>query len=346
MKTRFFLGANSAGGFRSLYRDFVDPISDRLNIIKSGPGSGKSTFMKIIADRAEKAGLDVELIQCSGDPDSLDGVYLPQLTTAYVDGTSPHVIEPTYSGSGDNYIDLSKFYDRTGIRSVHSEIVELTDAYKSEYAKAYKLIAAYSNIKSALMPFEKDYVDKGLKRITGITDRELKTPETKLGRTKKRYLDAISCKGKITMYDTVVELCDRVFLLDGTCEISGPALNKLYNRGRELGLNMVLCLSPVDDSIMHILIPELSVAFVTDHTDIPFPHPVFRRVRLDSIPDAGFVKAAKEAKHAADPLINLAVQRLKRAKELHDELEKRYNPYVDFDAVRSLAEAEADILIK
>ena len=67
---RWFLGANSAEGFRSLYEDFCRSEGDFLRIIKGGPGCGKSSFMRHIGEAAEKKGLEVEYILCSGDPDS------------------------------------------------------------------------------------------------------------------------------------------------------------------------------------------------------------------------------------------------------------------------------------
>jgi len=94
-KTCFFLGANSGDGFHSLYDSFVDCAEgDFLWVIKGGPGCGKSSFMRHIARAAENAGCEVEYILCSGDPDSLDGIYLRDLRTAYVDGTAPHVTAP------------------------------------------------------------------------------------------------------------------------------------------------------------------------------------------------------------------------------------------------------------
>ena len=77
--TTFFLGANSAQGFYSLYSDFASRPGDMLHIIKAGPGTGKSTFMRKIGQAAEERGYEVEYIICSGDPDSLDGVYIPAL---------------------------------------------------------------------------------------------------------------------------------------------------------------------------------------------------------------------------------------------------------------------------
>ena len=88
---RYFLGANTAKGFFSVYEDFCKPDSGNfLYVIKGGPGCGKSSFMKAIGRAAEDAGLDVEYVLCSGDPDSLDAVVFPALNTAIVDGTAPH----------------------------------------------------------------------------------------------------------------------------------------------------------------------------------------------------------------------------------------------------------------
>ena len=93
MVTNFFLGANSSAGFRSLYEDFTAPEGNfDILVLKGGPGAGKSSFMKYLGSRAEEAGEDVEYIWCSGDPDSLDGVVLPELRCAVADGTAPHVL--------------------------------------------------------------------------------------------------------------------------------------------------------------------------------------------------------------------------------------------------------------
>ena len=78
MTSTYFLGANSAQGFYSLYGGFP-PRSGFLHIIKGGPGTGKSGFMRAIGSEAERRGMDVEYVLCSGDPDSLDGVYIPAL---------------------------------------------------------------------------------------------------------------------------------------------------------------------------------------------------------------------------------------------------------------------------
>ena len=88
---QYFLGANSPTGFYSLYDQLLPPEEARaIYIRQGGPGCGKSTLMRQVGARAEAAGHTPEYIICSGDPDSLDAVLLPDLGVALVDGTAPH----------------------------------------------------------------------------------------------------------------------------------------------------------------------------------------------------------------------------------------------------------------
>ena len=93
--TNFFAGANSGDGFRNLFSQITD-LEDTydLMVLKGGPGVGKNTFMREIGRTMEAAGTPVEYLWCSGDPESLDGVVLPEIRCAVVDGTAPHGTAP------------------------------------------------------------------------------------------------------------------------------------------------------------------------------------------------------------------------------------------------------------
>src|SRR5699024_5830701 len=148
--TRWFLGANSAEGFRSLYEDFCRGEGDFLRIIKGGPGCGKSSFMRHIGEAAEKKGLEVEYILCSGDPDSLDGVYIPALRLGYADGTAPHILDPACFGAGGDYLNLGAFCDTARSRGEAARLEGLTAAYRAHYARAYSLLAAAGRASTGL----------------------------------------------------------------------------------------------------------------------------------------------------------------------------------------------------
>ena len=113
--THFFAGANSGDGFQNLFSEIVDLEGTYdLMVLKGGPGVGKNTFMREIGRTMEDAGTPVEYLWCSGDPDSLDGVVLPELRCAVVDGTSPHGTAPlghhTKKGSICKALRRRKYY--------------------------------------------------------------------------------------------------------------------------------------------------------------------------------------------------------------------------------------------
>ncbi len=99
---RFFGGATFKGPV-----DYVQNLTSDMKLryfIKGRPGSGKSTMLKKILRKAEELGVDVEVYHCGLDPDSLDMLLFPELSTCIFDSTAPHEYEP--SRSGDSIIDL------------------------------------------------------------------------------------------------------------------------------------------------------------------------------------------------------------------------------------------------
>ena len=74
---KYFIGANTSRGFIN-YGDEIFEDLRKLYVIKGGPGTGKSTFMKRFASKAEEKGYNVEYYYCSSDPSSLDGVVVTE----------------------------------------------------------------------------------------------------------------------------------------------------------------------------------------------------------------------------------------------------------------------------
>ena len=72
MPVRFFLGANTPAGFVGYLDDLYDCRDGwRAYLIKSGPGSGKSTLIRTVMQHMVRLGYDAEAILCSSDPQSL-----------------------------------------------------------------------------------------------------------------------------------------------------------------------------------------------------------------------------------------------------------------------------------
>ena len=135
----FFGAANGYSGFRSNFdRIFRGGNIKKLFIIKGGPGTGKSTLMRMIAERYHSK-FDTTVILCSSDPKSLDGVLIHGngKTVAIVDGTAPHILEAQYPGVLEDIINLGDAFDSMYLASRRDEIFEATNDKTMCFKHAY-----------------------------------------------------------------------------------------------------------------------------------------------------------------------------------------------------------------
>lgn len=339
---RWFLGANSGKGFASLYEGFCRGDGDFLRVIKGGPGCGKSTFMRSIGEAAERCGMEVEYILCSGDPASLDGVYLPALGLGYCDGTAPHIMDPECFGASGDYLDLGGFCDTMRLRERALELERLTLSYRRRYARAYSLLRAAANASPAASGAYLSEADRAAaaKRALAMAGRELPRAKksTPRGHVAKRFLGGASCMGRVFLTGTLPLLCPRLYRLENQLGLGSVFIEAMAEQALARGLDVTLCPSWLEPERFEALaIPELGLGFVADSGD-GAALPVCRRcLHLDSLPDAASDRSARKKYRAearlASELTGLAVNSLAQAKRLHDELEAVYLPYVDFNAL-------------
>ncbi len=349
--TRYFLGANSAQGFYSLYDCFAKPEDGVfLYVIKGGPGCGKSSFMKRIGARADCAGLDVEYIHCSGDPASLDAVLIPELGVAYADGTAPHVLDPPFPAAGGAYFDLGSFYDTAALRPKLESIISLNQRYKAMYAESYTLLSAAGSvtIRPSSGLITEEAVLAARRRARSLMGRELGRGSGS-GRAVRRFISAISCEGGVFLDSTVSELCPRVCELDNELGIAQDYLDECLACALARGCNVIVCpdcLTP--EKTQALLIPEAGLALLCVNRRCRWQGEVYRHVRLDALADAEALRRARPSMRTAEKLRSAltaeAEKKLAGAKTLHDELEGVYNPHVDFDGVYALVEKHAEAL--
>jgi len=309
---------------------------------------GKNTFMREIGRAMEQAGTAVEYLWCSGDPDSLDGVVLPELRCAVADGTSPHVIEPRYPAAVDRYVDLGRFYDLTAAKSAAAEAKTYTRAYQAAYASAYRCLKAARQVELDAVTAVRGGFDaqRAERRIRGIIQRELRRRGAERGKTIRRFLGSITHKGNVWRFDSVDSLCKRVYEFADSWELAGAAMTQLHRAAVEKGWDVIACMAPEEpDRIEHLLIPGLELAFVTSRPGMEYGKCPYRRVRMDAMADAGGKGKLRFQSRMASLLREEGIESLKEAKAQHDRLEAVYNPYVDFDGVRALAALEAGRLL-
>lgn len=351
----YFLGANSPRGFYSLYDQLIHvEDASAVYILKGGPGCGKSTLMRRVAAQAEAAGLVVESVLCSGDPDSLDAVVIPLLGAALVDGTAPHVVEPKYPGAVEHYVNLGDCYDAAALSPLRHEIKNCMTGYKDCYKRTYRCLEAAAQIMADVQAtlYTPALEEKMQKRAAGILSREV--PRQKgahPGRVTQRFLSAVTHKGPITLFQTAQAQCQRIYLLADSYGLAHHMLTHLLAGITAAGYDVVACPSPMaPDRLEHLLVPQLSLAFLSAQPSHPFPARPYRRIRLDAMVDAQLLRRSRPrlrfSRKVIDALVEEAVASLAQSKAMHDELEAIYNPHVDFDRVNQIAQSIAASLLR
>ena len=345
-RVQYFLGANAPNGFYSLYSELIPPEDARaVYILKGGPGCGKSTLMRRVGEAMEQAGLETEYILCSGDPDSLDGLVLPQLGAALVDGTAPHALEPKLPGAVDHYVNLEDCYDRAALFPLRGPLRECMTGYRECYQRAYRCLGASAELADDLRAVLVTQVltERLAKRARGILSREIPRQKgSRPGRVKQRFLGAITHRGKLCLFDSALAQCDRVYELADRYGLAHELLVPLLTGITAEGFDVVACPDPMaPDRLAHLLVPQLRLAFLTSTPALPFPGEPYRRIRLDGTVDPALLRDNRSrfrfTQKVSHALVGEAIASLSQAKAMHDDLEQLYNPHVDFGRVEQVS---------
>ncbi len=141
-KEVFFAGANTKNGFYGLYSElFGGRDITRRYLIKGGPGSGKSTLMRRVAQACESEGHEVCRYACSSDSSSLDAVLIDS-KIVLLDATAPHSLECALPGCVDRIVELGAFWDADGLEGEKERISDLCQKKNEYYSAAYRFLSA------------------------------------------------------------------------------------------------------------------------------------------------------------------------------------------------------------
>lgn len=319
---RYFLGNNTAYGFWSNYES---ELKDKKKVIllKGGPGTGKSSILKRIAETAKQKGYDYELWYCSGDPQSLDGVYIKELGIAVVDATSPHAIGADLPIIKDVIYDLATSLSKTKLDKYGDEIRELIKIKKQCYNRAYQ------HLKSALCHFdaqlslEDRWVNSvGIRAYATVLGAELRSKCKNGEYRRKVFTQAICPAGESEYFD---HLRGRhVYKVTG----SEKAKQIFFEELKNLGGCDVLLLNPLEPHIADGMICR-DVAVVSDvgHFDESKCEPI----------NLGVYEKEYNGEDVIDEKNNVILQRalavecLNKARETHLQMEKYFVGAMDFE---------------
>ena len=343
MKKEYFLGGNTIKGFYSYYDYLADREKvNKIYIIKGGPGTGKSTTMKMIAKWGEEAGYSVDYIHCSSDPDSLDGVVINEIGIAMVDGTSPHVVDAKHAGAVETIVNMGEFWDEKALRTAKSNIITCNKKISEKFNEAYNYLEAAGSLnKNCICKIDKKKVSQTAENI--LKDIPAKSEENS-GCLRKLFADGITPEGIVSYADGI---CDgkRIVLKSDIFGCSKYITEKVAEGLIKLGYDTELYFSPLDpeNEIRHIVLPKENISILTSDF-ISF----INENNAFVIDADGFAENSDTGtdfirnKILVFTMIQQAVKSISQAKKLHDKLEGFYVPNIDFSLMEKKRKAILD----
>lgn len=347
MKTEareFFAAANTEQGFYSIFESVFSPNAfDKIFIIKGGPGSGKSTLMRQIAQYAREQGCRPELYYCSSDTSSLDGIVIPERSCAVIDGTSPHMTDPKYPGACEVIVSLYDAFDVSALRSRRDEVIELAAETARLYHAAYRFLSAAGRVhreieESALSSYDNEKAENAQRRLL----RAMKLPTAKGGKSKLRYVDAIGTSGIVHLH-TLERAAGTIYTVSDKYGLGGYFLTCFCRMCESMGVSLVKCPSPLRTDRIEALYAEEADTLLYVCRDEEKLRTSDKNINILRFADKGKLSAMRRklkfSGRCYDCLMHAAQENLNGVKHAHAALEAIYGENIDFSVVESHRDA-------
>lgn len=342
---KIFPGAVTSQGFYSFYHYMVQQNANHIFVLKGGPGVGKSTFMKKIGQTMLDVGYDIEYHCCSSDNGSIDGVVIPKIKVALLDGTSPHIVDPKNPGAVDEIVNLGEYWDESMLKQSKKEILACNAKISDYFQRAY---FALHEAKIALDEWK--YYTKSCQNwakinlLTVQIEKEMFISAPK-GQGNERHLFAWAHtpQGKTEFIDTLLNDTDTLYMLIGQPG-SGKStfLARIAEKASLYGFDIQYFHNTLDPAKLDLVIlPEQRTALVINSEPYSYT-PKFngKIVTLDfaqSLNMSQLMENCREelqdCQHRVNQHIKRALKNSEKAKATHDLLETYYVPAMNFSEI-------------
>lgn len=345
---QFFAGGMTPAGFVNFFADIIGEEEREVYILKGGPGTGKSRMMRKIAKAAMQEGYDVEAIRCSADPDSLDGVRIPELGKTVLDGTAPHVVDMCLPGVRDSIINLGDFWDEEALRRHKREISALHWEKNVCTQRACQYLRAAKEIQDNIERLGAQALCQGKLQqwIAQLCEGIFQDVDLsyRTGATRRMFATAITAKGIVNTLPSLLRGVKVYALRCGLGRGSAQVLKAVQEEAGKRGFLVESYRCPMSpDCTEHLLIPKLSLAFTTYNAyHKVLDCEVFGEYSLDVYYN-DFVLEPYEKELEYDcfrmqELLEKAQRNMGKVQKIHSAIERFYTDTMDFAAMDQCTE--------
>jgi hypothetical protein len=334
-RNTYFAAANSTRGFVSFFSEVFSPDAlDEILIIKGGPGTGKSRFLRDIAAYYESIGEKVTYFLCSSDPQSLDGILIEGIKKAIIDGTAPHMKDPVYPVAVERILNLADFCDPIPLKAKKEKIRDLNKQKANAFKRAYSFLRAAGEVEKEIYhSVENDILYTKMESAAyRFCHKYLK--EEAVFSEDIRLISAVNHVG-FMMLDSYDAEATIVCGVDNSKGLSWLFLREVYRIAKEMNKKVLISYDPLfPDRLNGIFFvkEKICIRVAEEKGNESYEHYInMGRFINKNISGVGKnrIRFAQKCRMA---LLAGAVEQFGLAKENHMKLESIYSAHMDFKA--------------
>ena len=332
----FFAASVGGDGFSGDFeRIFAPEKFDTVYIIKGGPGTGKSTFMKKLGADAERRGYAPEYYFCSSDIASLDGVVIPEIRVAVLDGTAPHVTEAKYPGACEKILNFCDALDAGALKAERDAIVSLAEKKSEMYARAYaNLRAAREFLSENIRVCRSAYLSKKARDFIFRTFSGMAR-----GDVRQADICTVCSRGKVRL-PVFARRSKRILAVKNAGGAGYLFMSDVEAFARERGLSAVVSRDPVCRGYAESVYFDKDGVYVALWGDDAISDKETKNINVGRFKSRGAEKGARPylrlTKKLCSDALAAAVGSLSSASALHGEIERIYIKNTDFEKIDAL----------
>lgn len=335
-----FAGSNSGEGFYSLFDNIIGPGAKKVYLLKGGPGTGKSSFMKYVADTLARDGYNQELFFCSSDSGALDAVSFPDLGVALLDATAPHSQDGDLPGCRDQLICLGDFWSGQALEEKRDEITLAGAIKKSHFARAWRYFSAANCVEENMASSNKNKALDCTQELEEILSQvhQGRGHVAKRGKARHLFASALTPEGYVSHIRGLVQDYNKIYILTGAPGTGRDQyLERIVDCALGVGLELEVYRYPLNPRrLLHVIIPSLGLAVITSTFLEPLEDLHGSRIdcgqSLDQDADKGDHKLREE-------LLNQGFMALQEAQASHIGVEEFYAGAMNFKALTAYRDA-------
>lgn len=331
-----FTSSHTCQGFRTFLPELLDNVG-KVFVLKGAPGSGKSTFIRLLGESFSEQGYEVEFWVSAADPVSPEGVLVPQLNAAVVNGSLPCPIEPRYPGVTGDLIYLGDYWDKEAVAARGQVIIDLCDRQDAHRRQADAVLRNACTLKEGMRNQTGAYLN--LEKLHQVVDQLVGEILETDPQEKHYFASAVTAEGMINYMDEISTSCTKRYVFRGPAG-SGQStvLAELARRALAKGYSLEYYHCGLEtDHLQMIIVPNLQLALIDagmlELAVKPWDIVVDMSQCLEGYDEVEAMTESSESRRMYEALMLEAQKELDKSQRCQRDLKKIYALAMDFEAL-------------